>query len=91
MIRFKGAHVVKDIILTCVRWSLASPLRDRQVGGRVERTPPVCRSAVYSPLLSPFGIESVTVFDPAPWCASCPSRKPESVEVLDIYFGHDHS
>src|SRR4029434_2592915 len=43
--------------------------------GRVERTPPVCRSALYSPLLSPFGLESVTIFDPAPLCAS-PSQKP---------------
>src|SRR5262249_48822346 len=43
--------------------------------GRVERTPPVCRSALCSPLLSPFGLESVTVFDPAPLCAS-PSQKP---------------
>ena len=31
MISFKGAHVVKDIILTCVRWYLAYPLSDRQV------------------------------------------------------------
>jgi hypothetical protein len=44
--------------------------------GRVERLPPVFRSALCSPLLSPFGLESVTVFDPAPLCASCPSRKP---------------
>src|SRR5262244_1637329 len=43
--------------------------------GRVERTPPVFRSAWCSPLLSPFGLESVTVFDPAPLCAS-PSQKP---------------
>jgi hypothetical protein len=42
---------------------------------RVERTPPVCRSALCSRLLSPFGLESVTVFDPAPLCAS-PSQKP---------------
>jgi hypothetical protein len=35
----------------------------------------VCRSALYSPLLSPFGFESVTIFDPAPLCAS-PSQKP---------------
>src|SRR5262245_41620174 len=38
--------------------------------GRVERTPPVCRSALCSPFLSPFGLESVTVFDPAPLWAS---------------------
>src|SRR6516165_2197967 len=44
-------------------------------GGRVERTPSVCRSALYSPLLPPFGLGSVTVFDPAPLCAS-PSQKP---------------
>src|SRR5215510_3497230 len=45
------------------------------VPGRVERTPPVCRSALCSLLLSPFGLESVTVFDHAPLCAS-PSQKP---------------
>src|SRR5262249_30641494 len=44
-------------------------------GGRVERTPPVCRCALYSPLLPPFGPGSVTVFHPAPLCAS-PSQKP---------------
>jgi hypothetical protein len=26
MVSFKGAHVAKDIILTCVRWYLAYPL-----------------------------------------------------------------
>src|SRR4051794_17678767 len=31
MISFKGAHFVKDIILTCVRWYLASPVSDRQL------------------------------------------------------------
>ena len=31
MVRFKGAHFVKDIILTCVRWYLAYPLSYRQV------------------------------------------------------------
>ena len=31
MISFKGAHVVQDIILTCVRWCLAYPLSSRQV------------------------------------------------------------
>ena len=31
MISFKGAHFVKDIILTCVRWYLAYPLSYRQV------------------------------------------------------------
>ncbi len=35
----------------------------------------MCRSALCSPLLSPFGLESVTVFDHAPLCAS-PSQKP---------------
>src|SRR5438309_11097765 len=50
-------------------------LRITLIGGRVERTPPVCRSALYSPLLPPFGPGSVTVFDPAPLCAS-PSQKP---------------
>jgi hypothetical protein len=43
--------------------------------GRVERTSSVCRSALCSPLLSPFGIESVTGFDLAPLYAS-PSQKP---------------
>ena len=33
------------------------------------------RSALCSPFLSPFGPESVTLFDPAPLCAS-PSQKP---------------
>ena len=46
-----------------------------QLGGRVERTPPVFRSASYSLLLPPFGPGSVTVFDHAPLCAS-PSQKP---------------
>jgi transposase-like protein len=31
MVSFKGAHFVKDIILTCVRWYLAYPLSYRQV------------------------------------------------------------
>jgi putative transposase len=31
MTSFKGAHFVKDIILTCVRWYLAYPLSYRQV------------------------------------------------------------
>ena len=31
MVSFKGAHFVKDIILTCVRWYVAAPLSDRQV------------------------------------------------------------
>src|SRR5215510_12248834 len=31
MISFKGAHFVKDIILTCVRWYLAYPLSYRQL------------------------------------------------------------
>jgi hypothetical protein len=30
MVSFKGAHVVQDSILTCVRWYLASPLSYRQ-------------------------------------------------------------
>ena len=45
--------------------------------GRVERTSPVWRSALCSPFLSPFGIESVTVCDRAPVEAS-PSQKPAS-------------
>jgi putative transposase len=31
MVRFKGAHFVKDIILTCVRWYVAYPLSYRQL------------------------------------------------------------
>jgi hypothetical protein len=31
MVSFKGAHFVKDIILTCVRWYMAYPLSYRQV------------------------------------------------------------
>jgi putative transposase len=31
MVSFKGAHFTKDIILTCVRWSVAYPLSYRQV------------------------------------------------------------
>ena len=31
MVSFKGAHFVKDMILTCVRWYLAYPLSYRQV------------------------------------------------------------
>jgi transposase-like protein len=31
MVSFKGAHFVKDIILTCVRWYLAYPLSTRHV------------------------------------------------------------
>ena len=31
MVSFKGAHFVKDVILTCVRWYVAYPLNDRQV------------------------------------------------------------
>jgi hypothetical protein len=34
--------------------------------GRVGSTPPVVRSALYSLLLPPFGVGSVTVFDHAP-------------------------
>ena len=42
---------------------------------RVGRTAPVGRSALYSLLLPPFGLGSVTVFDPALLRAS-PSQKP---------------
>ena len=45
------------------------------VPGRVGRTPPVYRSALYSLFLPPFGLGSVTLFDHAPLCAS-PSQKP---------------
>jgi transposase-like protein len=31
MVSFKGAHFVKDIILTCVRWYVTYPLSYRQV------------------------------------------------------------
>jgi transposase-like protein len=30
-VSFKGAHFVKDVILTCVRWYVAYPLGYRQV------------------------------------------------------------
>jgi hypothetical protein len=43
--------------------------------GRVERTPPVFRRALCSLLLPPCGTGSVTIFRPAPLCAS-PSQKP---------------
>jgi putative transposase len=36
MVSFKGAHFVKDIILTCVRWYVAYPLSYRQVEGLME-------------------------------------------------------
>jgi hypothetical protein len=36
MISFKGAHFVKDIILTCVRWYLAYPLSYRQPEERMQ-------------------------------------------------------
>jgi putative transposase len=31
MVSFQGAPLVKDMILTCGRWSVAYPLSDRQV------------------------------------------------------------
>ena len=62
-------------------------LPEYHVGGRVERTPPVCRSALYSPLLPPFGPGSVTVFDPAPLCAS-PSQKPACGFPAHYVFEH---
>jgi putative transposase len=31
MISFKGAHFAKELILTCVRWYVASPLSYRQL------------------------------------------------------------
>jgi transposase-like protein len=31
MVNFKGAHVVKDIVLTCVRWYVAYPLSYRHI------------------------------------------------------------
>jgi putative transposase len=31
MVSFQGTHFVQDMILTCVRWYLASPLSDRHV------------------------------------------------------------
>jgi hypothetical protein len=31
MVSFRGAHFVKDIILTCVRWYVAYPLSYRHV------------------------------------------------------------
>ena len=32
MVRFKAAHFVRDIILTCARWYVAYPLSYRQLG-----------------------------------------------------------
>lgn len=34
MVSFKGAHFVKDMILTCVRWYVAYPLRPLKSGGQ---------------------------------------------------------
>ena len=31
MVSFKGAHFVRDVTLTCVRWRVAYPLSYRQV------------------------------------------------------------
>jgi putative transposase len=31
MVRFKGVHFEKDVILACVRWYLGYPLSDRQL------------------------------------------------------------
>jgi hypothetical protein len=60
--------VVHDTLLplsaACQRKELRDSLVLFRFPGRVARTPPVWRSAVCSPLLSPFGLESVTVFDP---------------------------
>jgi transposase-like protein len=46
MVSFKGAHGVRDMMLTCVRWSVASPLSDCQLeallqegGVSVDHTP----------------------------------------------------
>jgi putative transposase len=36
MVSFKGAHFVKEIILTCVRWYVAYPLSYRQVEERMQ-------------------------------------------------------
>ena len=36
MVSFKGAHFVKDILLTCVRWYVAYPLSYRQVAELME-------------------------------------------------------
>ena len=37
MVSFKGAHLVKDIILTCLRWYLAYPLSYRHVEKYVQQ------------------------------------------------------
>ncbi len=62
MLSVKGAHVVKAVILTCVRWSLASPLRDRQgeelrqeCGGRATRRPSSGESCRTGPPCKPRG------------------------------------
>jgi putative transposase len=47
MVSFKGAHFVKDIILTCVRWYVAYPLSYRHVEELMrERGVPVDHSTV---------------------------------------------
>jgi putative transposase len=48
MISFKGAHFVKDIILTCVRWYLAYPLSYRQLEELMqERGVPVDHATIH--------------------------------------------
>jgi putative transposase len=48
MVSFKGPHVVRDLILTCVRWYLASPLSDRQVEELMqERGVPVDHATIH--------------------------------------------
>jgi putative transposase len=47
MVNFKGAHFVKDIILTCVRWYLTYPLSYRHIEELMrERGVPVDHSTV---------------------------------------------
>jgi hypothetical protein len=41
MVSFKGAHVVKDIILSRVRWYVAYPLSYRQVEELMEEQGPL--------------------------------------------------
>src|SRR6266853_3979138 len=58
--------------------------------GRVERTPPVCRSALCSRLLSPFGLESVTVFDPGRCLTGVDSISKGLPEFVSIDEEPDH-
>ena len=56
MVSFKGAHFVRDIILTCVRWYLAYPVDGNQLceTGHAPMLHPGSRQiAKHSPLTDP--------------------------------------